>query len=386
MTETELYRGGRWIRRVRRSALLLLIGLVLLVFLFNLGSLNGDDLRRFAARVSFGLHGQALIEDGRISYLDDESRQAALYKDGLAVVANDKLKFYDSTGLEFFSTSAVMLNPVLQTTPKQVLVYDRGDGSLQVYNSFDQVFALELDEPIINASLNDSGALIVAHKAEGYKSQLTLYDAGGGERYKWYSAGSYLLDVDVYGNCKQFAAAGITLGESQVQCEILLFNANDSAPYKRIPIDAAFVYDIKYINKDSLRVVTDTGWYLIDTATGDFAQLSQYPRASLLHYDASAGRMALVFAGSRRGQNTLSLVDTATGKAVSAEVSGAVLDVACYDSYAAVLTDRALLCYSNAGELISESAVESGEQGVLAADGQYVVLTGKRHARYVKIS
>ena len=102
MTETELYRGGRWIRRVRRSALLLLIGLVLLVFLFNLGSLNGDDLRRFAARVSFGLHGQALIEDGRISYLDDESRQAALYKDGLAVVANDKLKIYDSTGLEFF--------------------------------------------------------------------------------------------------------------------------------------------------------------------------------------------------------------------------------------------------------------------------------------------
>lgn len=58
-----------------------------------------------------------------------------------------------------------MLNPVLQTTPKQVLVFDRGDGSLQVYNSFDQVFALELEEPIINASLNDSGALIVAHKA-----------------------------------------------------------------------------------------------------------------------------------------------------------------------------------------------------------------------------
>ena len=90
MTETELYRGGRWIRRVRRSALLLLIGLVLLVFLFNLGSLNGDDLRRFAARVSFGLHGQALIEDGRISYLDDESRQAARYTDGLAVGADDK--------------------------------------------------------------------------------------------------------------------------------------------------------------------------------------------------------------------------------------------------------------------------------------------------------
>lgn len=177
---------------------------------------------------------------------------------GLAIVANDKLRIYDSTGLEFFSTSAVMLNPVLQTTPKQVLVFDRGDGSLQVYNSFDQVFALELEEPIINASLNDSGALIVAHKAEGYKSQLTLYDTGFNERYKWYSAGSYLLDVDVYGNCKQFAAAGITLGESQVQCEILLFDANDTAPYKRIPIDAAFVYDIKYMNKDSLRVITDT--------------------------------------------------------------------------------------------------------------------------------
>lgn len=386
MTETELYRGGIWIRRVKWSALLLLIGLILLVFLLNLGSLNGDDLRRFAARVSFGLHGQALIEDGRISYLDDESRQAALFKDGLAIVANDKLKIYDSTGLEFFSTSAVMLNPVLQTTPKQVLVFDRGDGSLQVYNSFDQVFALELEEPIINASLNDSGALIVAHKAEGYKSQLTLYDTGFNERYKWYSAGSYLLDVDVYGNCKQFAAAGITLGESQVQCEILLFDANDTAPYKRIPIDAAFVYDIKYMNKDSLRVITDTGWYLIDTATGDFLQLSQYSRASLLHYDASADRMAFVFAGDRRGRSTLSLTETATGSAVTVEISGTVLDVACHNSYTAVLTDRSLLCYSNMGELISESAVESGEQGVLAADGQYVVLTGKRHARYVKIS
>ena len=38
MTETELYRGGIWIRRVKWSALLLLIGLILLVFLLNLGS------------------------------------------------------------------------------------------------------------------------------------------------------------------------------------------------------------------------------------------------------------------------------------------------------------------------------------------------------------
>ena len=96
--------------------------------------------------------------------------------------------------------------------------------------------------------------------------------------------------------------------------------------------------------------------------------------------------MAFVFAGDRRGRSTLSLTETATGSAVTVEISGTVLDVACHNGYTAVLTDRSLLCYSNTGELISESAVESGEQGVLAADGQYVVLTGKRHARYVKIS
>lgn len=386
MTESELHQGGIWIRRVKWSALLLLCAMILSILLLNLGNLNGDDLRRFAARVNFGLRGEALIEDGRISYLDDESRQARLYKDGLAIVANDKFKIYDSTGLEFFSTQAVMLNPVLRTTPKQVLVFDRGDGSLKVYNSFAEVFSLEMDEPIINASLNDSGALAVVHKAEGYKSQLTLYDSAFKERYKWYSAGSYLLAADVYGNCRQFAAAGIVLDGSSTQSEILLFNANDTAPYVRIAIDSAFIYDIKYINKGSLLAIADTGWYLVDTSTGEFLQSMKYSRASLLYYDLCGDRLAMVLSGQRRGMNTLTTVNVLTGKDVSADISGTPLSVACYDGYTAVLTDRALLCYDNAGDPISEIEVEAGEQAVLAADAQHVVLTGKRQARYVKIS
>ncbi len=111
---------------LRLGTLSLLLALLLFGLILNIDKINGDDFKRLGARISYGFGGELPTAEN-IAFTDGESLNVVPYKDGVGVVADDRLKVYDSTGMEFFNTQLVMNNPSISATARLLLVFDRGE-------------------------------------------------------------------------------------------------------------------------------------------------------------------------------------------------------------------------------------------------------------------
>ena len=144
--------------RFTRVFLLLCAAVFALIVLFvNRDKLNGDNLRRLAAKVDIGLSSSQSKDEAVIDYDYSSSSVVGLYKDGVARVTGESLVVMDNAGTQFQSVLTGFSDPALITTPRYVMTYDRGGRRLVITNSFTVVFDRTFDDNIVTATMNDSG-------------------------------------------------------------------------------------------------------------------------------------------------------------------------------------------------------------------------------------
>ncbi len=252
---------------------------------------------------------------------------------------------------------------------------------MAVYNSFSEVHRHTMPFSIIDAALSESGALIVAHKAEGYKSQLTVYGTNYTERYKWYAANTYITGVDVFGMPTRFACAGLTLDEQGLYCEVILFEPSSDAPQARVRLDGSFVYFVKFIDKNIVACATDSGYYIIECKTGDIKYSGQFDQNAMACYDFNDGYMAFAFSGRSSAGYAMIAVDCRTGREQRHHFPAVVESVAVYGAKSYVLTAGQVLEVQQGGTQVLDDAATSEYRIDTSANGRLMVFT-KRAVRY----
>lgn len=368
------------VRLMRVGCMILLALILLLGIIFNFSRLNGDDIRRTASRVAYGLGGE-LDQVESIAFTEGESRTVVPFKDGIVAVADDRIKVYDSTGLIFMNEQLVMDSPSVAVTARHILVFDRGAKTMAVYDSFSQKEKFSFEQPIIDASISESGALIAAHKTEGYKSQLTVYDNSFRERYKWYASDTYITATAVYGIPTRFACAGIRLGGEEMSCEVLCFDPDKSEPISRIAIAGSFVYDLRIADGNTALCVTDQGYYVLDMNKGTIRHSGSFGQNSLGCYDISNGCLVFGFSGRTDLGYEVLCVDLSSGKQTQHYLPSAAQSVAGYGQTVYVMYGD---CYYRLGDdaMIGES--QRGEYRIdVAKDGSLLAISTKQ-SRYIK--
>ena len=369
----------RAIRLMRIGCLVLLVLIVLLGVVLNFGRLNGDDIRRPASRIAYGL-GDQLDEREAITFAEGESRTAVPFKDGIVAVADDRIKVYDSSGLAFLNEPLVMESPAVSVTARRILVFDRGAKTAVVYDSFSQKAKLTFEQAIIDASLSESGALIVAHKTEGYKSQLTVYDNAYRERYKWYASDTYITATAVYGLPTRFACAGIRLGQEELSCEVVCFDPKKEEPLCRISVAGSFVYDLRIADANTAICVTDQGYYVLDMSKGTVKHNGSFGQNSLVCFDISADPMIFAFSG-RTDQGYELRTVTVGGKETVHYLPSAAQSVAGYGQSVYVMANDA---YYRLGQEEPLALANRGEYRIETAKNGALIAYSARQARYVK--
>ena len=367
------------LRYMRIGCLVLLVLLLLLGVLFNFTRLNGDDIHRTISRIAYGLGGQ-LDEVDAITFTEGESQTVTPFKDGVVAVADDRIKVYDSSGLAFLNEPLVMESPSVSATARRILVFDRGAKTAAVYDSFSQKKKLTFEKAIIDASISESGALIVAHKAEGYKSQLTVYDNAYRERYKWYASDTYVTATAVYGLPTRFACAGIRLGQDDLSCEVVCFDPKKEEPLCRIALAGSFVYDLRIVDANTAVCVTDQGYYVLDMGKGTVKYNGSFGQNSLVCFDISADPMVFAFSG-RTDQGYELRTVTLGGKETMSYLPSAAQSVATYGQTVYLMMNHE---YYRLGQETPIATANRGEYRIeTAKNGALIAFSGKQ-ARYVK--
>ena len=378
MTLSEKKTTLQVLRHLRRISLILLVLVSLAALILNLGRLSADDLGRLAARVRYGFSGKR-EEASSIVFTESEGKAVCVYKDGIAVAADGYLKVFDSSGLLLSQTLLSMENPALLSTSRYLLSFDRGGRSVLISQSFGEKQRFSFSKGVIDASLSEAGALIVAHKGEGYRSQITVYDTALKERYKWFAADTYITATSVYGLPTRFACAGLTLRDGALFCEVLAFSPDSAEPLCRVRVPGSFVYRIKCLDRNSLLCLTDLGYSLLDLSTGEIRHSGAFGQSSLGCYALGSDRLVLGFSG-RSGEGYEVRTVTFDGKESSAVLPALPQSLA-VSGKTYVLAGGQVLEWSSRS--FREITAASRQESQLIAGKGGVLLVGTHSARFI---
>lgn len=269
----------------------------------------------------------------------------AVYADisgDLAVGSATGLQVYDRSAALVFSQAFEMACPTICSYEKGGAVYDIGGKTLKTFSLTGVTKEITTEGKIISASINENGWLALSTQESGYKGRVTVYDNGGNEVYKWYSAQGYVLSSEVSPDNKGLCA--LTLNDSG--SKVVFFDMSSSDEQASCALDGALALEFRYLNNSSVLSVDKNALALVHT-DGSSEVLLNYPDKYLTGYTLdSSSFSALILNDYLIGdQGSIITVDKAGNTLGTLETARKILSVSAGGDYLAVLYSDGLSIY-----------------------------------------
>ncbi len=158
------------------AVIIALIAFCLLSYSFYPEELTLENFRYLLKFISFEQNED--VEVGSvISFDTDPTNKYAIVRGDIAVLSKSQLAVYDTAGQILQRIPLKNDNPMLLTAGKNMIIYDLGGKTLDVYNSFSPVYTENFGYPVLGVSTADNGNYAVLSGAKNYRSAVYVYDA-----------------------------------------------------------------------------------------------------------------------------------------------------------------------------------------------------------------
>ncbi len=364
---------------VKRLLFVTIIAYVALFFLMNTSYLSIDNMRRFAYSAKTALTQTSASANDVITYSSGNIPVFSPFKDGITVLGDSSISVYSRDNIRFSVHSVNYRNPVLRVSDEYILCFDRGGKKLSVYNSFDLLFEKEFSGVIINADIDDSGRIAVITEKYGYKGQLTVFNTSFEERFLWYSADSYLVDVAF---TSTNSVSVVSVVQNMENIDTVVYSLNYSAGEERAKVvsQSTFPISVSKKNDGSVEILSETG--LISFRSGGCNTVYSY--GSRVPYKFHQSDKYTVFAYDLNTPNkhfSVYVTDITGNKQFETIVEN-VKSVSAFSDTIFVLTSEKLLAFDRTGTVVSEISVSEGVTDIVAGK-QKCILYGSEKAYIV---
>ena len=317
-----------------RSVCILLI-LVLVIFVVGAFSFRSDVItyknfyylmRDFNMSVV-----EADISGGTISYADDDYRNFAFYRKGLAVVGKSGLSMYSSTGRKtLLSDSFSYAHPQIVPSDRYMMVYSLGGKEFSIYNSFFKIYSEALDYPIKTADISSSGTFAVATRSDTYNSVVRFYNSNF-ECVWGLNKSAYVTHVLLTEDGSRMAVVSITNSNDAVYLtDVQMYRTNDAQLIYQKSYEGLFPVSVEYAG-GNLAVIFDNALVYLD---GNGNEKAYYSLDDLSVSACSATEYGCVIAFSDKkilSENSLIVFDKDGNLSYNGKVSGNVNYVTLYE-------------------------------------------------------
>ncbi len=182
-------------------------------------------------------------------------------------------------------------NPVVKTSGGYVLSYSMDASGATVVKDGHQL-AVQTDDTVITGSINKNGYFVLVTEEKGFQSQIIVYDPAGAVLYKWHSADSYVIDVDISPDNTCLAAATLDLSKDVASGGLMLFHFSQEKPFAGQVMEGNLLLEVQFINRDTLLAIGDTASAGFD-AMGNKLWDIDYGGKPLITYDISSNGNAV---------------------------------------------------------------------------------------------
>jgi len=186
----------------------LLLVIVILVVVYNISSCSKNDIEILSA------------------FEDNFNYQIREYNGKLITVSYDGIEFLSVSGEKNDSVTNHMANPHINIAGDMILLYDKNNNTLAVYEGAKQKYTYECDCAIKNAKINKNGYVVLISDEVAYNSRVTVLNNKGEVAYIWKIGDQYIVDVDISADNRKLVAATISTDTGIIVENIVFIDIN----------------------------------------------------------------------------------------------------------------------------------------------------------------
>lgn len=213
------------------------------------------------------------ISKGSLSSIDidvDEDVSVYAYDRYIAVLKDNKLNIYNSSGKSTASLDINISTPVFTANGKYLAVAEKGKQKIYLISGTKTKWSNDIEGTISKVSVNENGYVSVICSGTTYKSVIIVFDQNGNQLIKSYIPSNSVIDSAVSSDNKYLSFAEIDTSGTLIKSTVKTIAVNDSnnsseiTPIYTYEMDTnLLITNLRYHGSKNLICMCNAGIYLL---------------------------------------------------------------------------------------------------------------------------
>lgn len=308
---------------------------------------------------------------------------------GILLVSPDAISTLSFSAAELQSIACSYSDPAVCANNGRAIVYDRNTNKFCVISKTRLLYSGETKGAVLTAAMGKNGFAAVAFVSDKSASELTVYDRGMKEHFKWECVSDYIVDMSISGNGKNIAVIVLGVKDAEICSKLHVFQMGSPEPLASFEYSKTTLIDVQYTKKKQIIAIGDN---LRSVISRDMSRNDEQFSGDEVRRFASAenGRQAVVLLPYGDENSAKFRVYAEDGsKSFEESFKSKVTDAACGSSCAAALTKDGVFVFNSAGkEIYSKRFSETAVSLELTDKDIYILFNDRieKHSIYGKSS
>lgn len=211
-----------------------------------------------------------------ISIENDENIKAYAFHDYVAILKNNELKLYNSSGKNVQTLKVNISSPIFDNKGKYMVVAEKNQQKAYLIKDKKIIWEKDLEGNISNIVVNENGYVAITISGTSYKSVIITFDKSGNEIFKTFLSSTLVTDVTFSSDNKYVSFCELDISGALVESRVKTISIDEA---KQKPENAIIytyqipsnmlVTNLEYHQKNQLICMTESKILLLKNGSVD---------------------------------------------------------------------------------------------------------------------
>ena len=313
-----------------------------------------------------------------ISIESDRNIYACAFYNYVAILENNKLTMYNSSGKEVQSFDVNISSPIFAVQDNYLLLAEKNQQKVYLFKDKKMLWSKDVEGQISRISVNENGYSSVIISGTSYKSVITTYTEDGQEVFKTFLSTTVAVDADISKDNKYLSFCEMDLSGTLIESKVKTISidkakqdpANSIVNTYEMPSNSV-VTNIEYHERDNLICSSDTEIYsLKDGNISVLANLSDNSDLSFSGINLSKSYFKVIEDkfGINNQKSNVEIYNTSSNKSSTYSMNGIAKEVYTKDGVIAVNMGTEAYFIKENGYLIKKLTTTQEIRGIVISN------------------
>lgn len=293
---------------------------------------------------------------------------------GVCVLTNEMLYCVSSLGKLIFSEVLNYSQPVIKTSGKYAIVFDRMSGKYLIISKSKVLHSgKSLDSAqIITAQIANDGSYAIASRSGEAACILTYYDKDGTEKFSWACVKDHIVSIAIASNKRDIACAALSASDGEIETKVYLLDIYSTETEWEYTVKGSAGINICFVSSGKLGLLCNNANLVLACGKDEPVVLNEKYTSTLLdsYTDEDGYRVTLTAKFGSFSGYELKCFSPGGAVAYVYETQSRITDVFCSGKRAYLLTDSQIICLNSFGKESKRLDLEAAGLGMTVAAGR----------------